>query len=202
MRDLRRRKCRRTAPLSPSRSRSLESRVRPLADQFAFELHDRAEDIEDQSTPRGCRIHRLLQGAEADVVLGQAVDDLDQVAEVPAESIEVPDDQGIAGAQMRERLDEGETLEQLEAREEAEHFGLNIGGMREFIAEMKQVGVYGLGNLDGTPNTPEEAADFGARPRRLLELSDVELDEEMREIVEEFASFCKSAARQGGFVVW
>jgi hypothetical protein len=50
-----------------------------LADQFADELRQRGEDVEDHSAVRDRGVLRLMQAAEADTVPTQCTDDLDQV---------------------------------------------------------------------------------------------------------------------------
>src|SRR6266516_604438 len=61
-----------------------------LADKVAFELGQGGEYMEDKLAARRGRIDGLLQAAEPDPALGQAGDSVDQVAQGPAESIELP----------------------------------------------------------------------------------------------------------------
>jgi hypothetical protein len=49
----------------------------------------------------------FLQAAEPDPAFGQAGDGVDQVPEGAAEAVELPDDQGVAGAQLVQDLGEG-----------------------------------------------------------------------------------------------
>jgi hypothetical protein len=46
----------------------------------------------------------LLQAAEADATVGQPGDGVDQVAQGAAEPVELPDDQGVAGAELVQDL--------------------------------------------------------------------------------------------------
>jgi hypothetical protein len=57
--------------------------------------------IEESSTPRGCN---QPTGAEPHAAVGQAGDGVDQLSEGAAEPVEVPDDQGVARAQLVEEL--------------------------------------------------------------------------------------------------
>jgi hypothetical protein len=78
--------------------------LRPLADQVPLELRQRAEDVEDELAAAGRRIDRLPDAAEADLLGLQGGDRLDQVLERAAQAIELPDDQGVARAEERQRL--------------------------------------------------------------------------------------------------
>jgi hypothetical protein len=49
----------------------------------------------------------LLEAAEPDPAVGQPGDGVDQVAERPAEAVELPDDRGISGPQLVQELLEG-----------------------------------------------------------------------------------------------
>jgi hypothetical protein len=81
--------------------------VGPFADEVAFELGQGGEDMEDELAAGGGGVDRLLEAAEPDPAVGQAGDGVDQMAQRPAQAVELPDDQGIAGAQLVEQLGEG-----------------------------------------------------------------------------------------------
>ena len=55
----------------------------------------------------GSGVDRLLQAAEPDATLGQPGDRVDQMPEGAAEAVELPHDQGVAGAQLVQELGEG-----------------------------------------------------------------------------------------------
>ena len=63
--------------------------------------------MEDELATGGGGIDRLLEAAEPDPTLGQAGDGVDQVPEGAAEAVELPDDQGVTGAQLVQELGEG-----------------------------------------------------------------------------------------------
>jgi hypothetical protein len=71
-----------------------------LADQVAFELRQGGEHVEDELAARGSGVDRLLQAAEPDPALGEAGDGVDQVAQRPAQPVQLPDNQGVARAQL------------------------------------------------------------------------------------------------------
>ena len=73
---------------------------RAFADEVAFELGQGGKDMEDQLAARGGGIDRLLQAAEPNAALGQSGDGVDQMPQGPAQSVELPDDQGVAGPQL------------------------------------------------------------------------------------------------------
>jgi hypothetical protein len=75
-----------------------------LPDQVAFELGQGGEDVEDELAARGGGVDLLLQAAEPDLMLGHAGDGVEQVAQGPGEPVELPDDQGVAGAELVQDL--------------------------------------------------------------------------------------------------
>jgi hypothetical protein len=75
-----------------------------LPDQVAFELGQGRENVEHQLAARSGGVDRLLQTPEPDAVVGEAGDGVDQVTQGPAEAVELPDDQGVAGTQLVQDL--------------------------------------------------------------------------------------------------
>ena len=61
----------------------IQSFAGALDDQFADELSQRGEDVEDQPASRGGGVQRLVQAPEADSLPAQRGDDLDQVGQGP-----------------------------------------------------------------------------------------------------------------------
>ena len=78
-----------------------------VTDEVTLELGQRGEDVEDQLAAGGGGVDLLLQAAEPDPVVGQAGDGVDQVAQGAAEPVQLPDDQGVAGAELVQGLLEG-----------------------------------------------------------------------------------------------
>ena len=81
-----------------------------LDDQLALELGQRREDAEHQAAVRGrgAEVGALPgQHLEAHATPGQVMDGVDQVAEVAAETVQLPGDQGVVlapgGLQARPR---------------------------------------------------------------------------------------------------
>jgi hypothetical protein len=69
-----------------------------FADQVAFELGQGGKDVEDELAAGGTGVDRFLKAAEPDAAVGQAGDGVDEVPERPAQPVELPDDQSVAGA--------------------------------------------------------------------------------------------------------
>jgi hypothetical protein len=82
----------------------------PLADQIAFELRQGREDVEDELAAGSGRVDRLLQAPEPDPSVGEPGDHVDQVPQRPAQPIQLPDDQGVAGSQLVQDLLEDEAV--------------------------------------------------------------------------------------------
>jgi len=79
-----------------------------FADEVAFELGQGGKDVEDELAAGGGGVDCLLQAAEPDATLSQAGDGVDQVAQGAAQAVELPDDQGVAGAELiQELLEDG-----------------------------------------------------------------------------------------------
>ena len=75
-----------------------------FADEVAFELGQGGEDVEDELAAGGGGVDRLLEATEPDPAVGEAGDGVDQVAQRPAQPVQLPDDQGVAGAQLVQEL--------------------------------------------------------------------------------------------------
>jgi hypothetical protein len=68
------------------------------------------EDVEDQLAAGRGGVDRLGDALEPDLPVGEPGDRLDEVLERAAEAIEAPDDQGVARANVAERLVEADAL--------------------------------------------------------------------------------------------
>jgi hypothetical protein len=60
--------------------------------------------VEDELAAGGGGVDRLLQAAEPDATLSQLGSGVDQVPEGATEAVELPDDQGVARAQLVQDL--------------------------------------------------------------------------------------------------
>jgi hypothetical protein len=60
--------------------------------------------MEDELAARGGGVDRLLEAPEPDPTLGEARDGVDQVPKGTTEPVQLPHDQGVAGAQLVQDL--------------------------------------------------------------------------------------------------
>jgi hypothetical protein len=74
---------------------SLQTSSGPLADEGGLELGQRAEDVEDKPPGRCGGVDALGQGPEPHLAGLEVGDGRDQVAQVPAETIEAPYDERV-----------------------------------------------------------------------------------------------------------
>jgi len=77
---------------------------RAFADQLALELGERSEDVKREPPRRSRRVDALSQASEADSALLEPRDRFDQVPQRAAETIELPDDERVALAEMVEAV--------------------------------------------------------------------------------------------------
>jgi len=75
-----------------------------FADQVAFELGQGSEHVEDELAAGGGGVDGLLQAAESDPALGQLGEGVDQVAQRPAQAVQLLHHQGVAGAELVQDL--------------------------------------------------------------------------------------------------
>jgi hypothetical protein len=94
-------------PRRPRARAAANPAVVAFADEVAFELGQGGEDMEDELAARRGRVDCLLQAPQPDPAVGQAGDGVDQVPQGPAEAVEFPDDEGVAGAELVQELGEG-----------------------------------------------------------------------------------------------
>jgi hypothetical protein len=71
----------------------------PLLDQRPLVLGERAKDVEQELAVRRRGVHLLGQRAERDTLGLEVLDDADQVRKGPAEAVELPHHQDVAGVQ-------------------------------------------------------------------------------------------------------
>jgi len=76
----------------------------PFPDELPFEVGQRAEDREDEAPAGGGGVDGLGQGPEAHSPALELVDRGEQVRQGPAEPVQPPDDEGVAGQQPLEEL--------------------------------------------------------------------------------------------------
>ncbi len=67
----------------------------PLADEGGLELGQGAEDVEDKQPGRGGGVDALSPGPETHLAGPEVGHGRDQVAQVPAETVEAPYDEGV-----------------------------------------------------------------------------------------------------------
>ena len=60
--------------------------------------------MKDELAARGSGVDRFLQATESDPALGQAGDGVDQVPQRAAQAVQFPDDQGVTGPQLVQKL--------------------------------------------------------------------------------------------------
>jgi hypothetical protein len=94
------------APAAPGPGRG-QPGAGAFADQVALELGQGGEDVEDELAAGSGGVDRLLEAAEPDAAVGQAGDGVDQMTQGAAEPIQLPHDQGVAGAELVQQLLEG-----------------------------------------------------------------------------------------------
>jgi hypothetical protein len=70
-----------------------------LAEEVAFHLGEGGLDLQEGAAGGGGRVHRRVEGFEADAALLEPVDQDDQVVRQPSEAVEVEDDEDIVAAQ-------------------------------------------------------------------------------------------------------
>ena len=97
------------AALAPSGSGGGEAGHGALADTAALELRQRRREVEVELPHRGGRIDVFRQYFEMDFTLFQRVDDRDKVDKGPAQAVQLPHDQRVAGAQEAQRIIEART---------------------------------------------------------------------------------------------
>ena len=96
--------------LPSSGAGGFESGAGAFADQVAFELRQRPEDVEHERAARCARVHRFGQGAEPHSPLVERDHQVHQVLHVPAEPVELPHDHGVTLAQQVEHVVEFGTV--------------------------------------------------------------------------------------------
>ena len=74
-----------------------------FADEVALELGHGAEHVEDEPGAGRGRVDRLVEAPEADAVVLERAGRCRSVPQAAPESVELPHDQRVAGAQVIER---------------------------------------------------------------------------------------------------
>jgi hypothetical protein len=104
-------------------------------------------------------------------------------------------------------LHRGETLEEFEQRDAADHFGLPNRTMSELESLAAKAGTGPVAGFVGEERvSAEKAAEMAKKIRAFLAESEPGPrgstdDEEMRRIAADYAAFCERAAEQGGFAI-
>jgi hypothetical protein len=77
-------------------------RDRPLAENVPLELRDGAQDGVEHLAGRGRCVDVLRERAQRNAPIAQHLGHLEQMPQRPPQPVELPDDEGIAGAQLSE----------------------------------------------------------------------------------------------------
>jgi len=89
------------AALSAPCASGSETRDGPFADKIALKFRQSSEDAENHAARRGRGVDLRAfssEHSEADLLIGQAPDGVDQMSQGPPQPIKFPDDQHLAGA--------------------------------------------------------------------------------------------------------
>ena len=119
-----------------------------FGDEFAFEFGEGGEDSEDEFSG-GCGgvDGGALPGEdlESDAAFGQVVNDVDQVPQVPAEPVELPDHQGVPVPQGFEACRElGSVVFLSGGQVFVERAGVDAGGQERVALQVGGLGSVGL----------------------------------------------------------
>ena len=99
-----------TSALPATGPGGLETGAGAFADQVAFELRQRAEDVEHERATGRAGVDRLGQRAELHSPFIEYGHQVDQVLHAPTEPVELPHDDGVALAQEVEHVVEFGTV--------------------------------------------------------------------------------------------
>jgi hypothetical protein len=92
----------RASPSTSTRAGCCETGVGALANEFALELCESTEDVEDEPSGWRGRVNRFSQALEGNAALFEQADCLDEMAQVSPETVESPDDEGVPWTQVVE----------------------------------------------------------------------------------------------------
>ena len=87
-----------------------EPSLYPLLDQRPLELRQRAEDVEQEFTLWRRGVHLFGQGTEADAASPEVGDCGEEVRQRSTETVQLPDNQAIAGSGKSKRLGQTGTI--------------------------------------------------------------------------------------------
>ena len=93
-----------SAPFRSPGTGCLEAGFGAFADESAFELCEGSEEVEDEPPAARISVDGLLQAPEAYAAGAEVLGPGDEVLERTAEAVEAPDDQGVSGPKVGERL--------------------------------------------------------------------------------------------------
>jgi len=113
---------------APAGTGGVEALAGALGDQFALELVDRAEDVEDQPPGRGGGVDVLLEDHQADAALAQLVDEREEVLQRPHRAGQPGDDEHVPLAQVGQGLVQFGALGELAGHLVGEDLVASVGG--------------------------------------------------------------------------
>jgi hypothetical protein len=166
---------RRTA-VTPARTSRHKARLRPFGDERSLELGERGKDTEHQLSRRRGRVDGgALTGEylQADLASGQIVHQVDEMAQIAPQPVQLPDDERIARAK---RLEAGDKAGAVVPPPGGEVFVEMVrghpGGGQGVALQVEDLGAVGLGDAGVADQHGSECSiNDRLRSRQLLALT-------------------------------
>ena len=140
----------RTPAMSVARARGGKAGAGTLDDQLALEFGEAGEDREDQPTVGGGGVDRRAfasQHLEADATLRQVADCVDEVAQITAEPVELPDDERVVAAQrLQAGIEAGPLVEPARCAVLIDMLGIDAGRDQRVALKVVNLAAIRLGH--------------------------------------------------------